>query len=83
MMNDPARSGQAARPAEAGLCASCVHARTVTSSRGSRFLLCRLSAVDPWFPRYPVLPVRACGGYRPDPASGMRDAPSAGEPEDA
>jgi hypothetical protein len=53
-----------------------VHARTVTSSRGSSFLLCRLSAADPWFSRYPVLPVRVCPGY----TEGGGDAGPAGDP---
>jgi len=35
----------------------------VTSSRGSRFYLCRLSFTDPRFARYPTLPVLACSGY--------------------
>jgi hypothetical protein len=47
----------------AGLCASCRWAEVVTSSRGSTFYLCTLSAKDPSFPRYPALPVRACRGY--------------------
>jgi hypothetical protein len=51
----------------AGLCASCVHARIVTSSRESVFFLCQLSATDPRFPRYPVLPVLRCSGYQPAP----------------
>jgi len=46
-----------------GLCASCRLAEVVTSSRGSTFYLCLLSAKDPTFPRYPVLPVRFCRGY--------------------
>ena len=64
MMNDPARFGQAVPPG-AGLCETCAHAQVVTSSRGSRFLLCRLSLTDPRFPRYPPLPVRECAGYQP------------------
>jgi hypothetical protein len=48
----------------AGLCASCVHAQDVTSARGSQFVLCRLSATDPRFPKYPRLPVVACAGYQ-------------------
>ena len=47
----------------AGLCATCVHAQVVPSSRGSVFSLCRLSFTDPRFPRYPPLPVIACAGY--------------------
>ena len=47
-----------------GLCATCTHVQIVTSAKGSTFYLCRLSQEDPRFPRYPALPVRACGGYR-------------------
>jgi hypothetical protein len=50
-----------------GLCANCTHAEAITSSKGSRFVLCRLSYSDPRFPRYPRLPVLACGGYTPRP----------------
>jgi hypothetical protein len=48
---------------DAGLCASCVNAEVVTSSRGSVFYLCRLSFTDPGFPKYPPLPVLQCRGY--------------------
>lgn len=48
----------------AGLCASCAHARVVTSSRGAAFLLCQLAAGDKRFPRYPRLPVARCDGYQ-------------------
>ena len=47
-----------------GLCLSCEHAQIVTSARQSTFYLCRLSATDPRFAKYPVLPVRTCSGYR-------------------
>lgn len=46
-----------------GLCESCVHARAVTSDRGSVFLLCRRSRADERYPRYPRLPVRSCPGF--------------------
>jgi hypothetical protein len=62
MMNDPEGSGQAI-DGRAGLCASCAHAHTVRSARGSEFLLCRWSFTDPRFPKYPTLPVVACAGY--------------------
>jgi hypothetical protein len=45
-----------------GLCATCEHLRLLASRR-SVFVRCGLAAVDPRFPRYPPLPVRACGGY--------------------
>jgi hypothetical protein len=48
-----------------GLCAQCRHVERIISARGSTFYLCRLSATDPRFPKYPVLPVLACEGYEP------------------
>jgi hypothetical protein len=51
-----------------GLCADCLHARLIESSKGSQFLLCQLSQSDPSFPKYPRLPVLACAGYSPKPA---------------
>jgi hypothetical protein len=50
-------------PIEAGLCATCAHARLITSSRGSWFSLCELSTKDDQFPKYPRLPVMSCTGY--------------------
>jgi len=49
----------------AGLCAECVHARPVTSARGSTFWLCGRSAEDPRYPKYPRLPVLRCPGFEP------------------
>jgi hypothetical protein len=49
----------------AGLCNSCVWQRVVTSGRGSTFSMCRRSAEDPRFRRYPPLPVLSCGGFEP------------------
>jgi len=46
-----------------GLCARCRHAQRVRSGKGSVFFLCRMSQVDPRFPKYPNLPVRACAGF--------------------
>jgi hypothetical protein len=51
----------------AGLCGSCVNAKKVETRRGSTFLLCQMSAVDPRFPRYPRLPVMRCAGWQPPP----------------
>lgn len=48
-----------------GLCESCANVRVVTSGKGSRFFLCRLSAVDSRFPKYPPIPVYRCLGYVP------------------
>lgn len=47
-----------------GLCASCENMRLIESDRGTKFYLCRLSATDPSFPKYPRLPVLQCPGYR-------------------
>ena len=46
----------------AGLCASCRHVQVVSSAR-SVFFLCRKSAEDPAFRKYPTLPVLQCRGY--------------------
>ncbi len=59
-------------PRRAGLCATCVHARLVVSSRRSTFLRCALADVDPAFARYPALPVLACDGYRRADQPGSR-----------
>ena len=58
-MDDPVDRSQ-----DVGLCARCRHADVVVSSRGSRFYLCRLSATNPRFARYPRLPMLTCPGYR-------------------
>ena len=63
MMDDPRPHGQV--PPAAGLCERCAHAQIVTSAKGSRFYLCRMSYTDPRFPKYPPLPVLACDGYSP------------------
>jgi hypothetical protein len=47
----------------AGLCAECLHARQITSGKGSTFWLCGRSAEDPRFPKYPRLPVLRCPGF--------------------
>ena len=49
----------------AGLCASCAHARRVTSARSSTFILCARSQSDPRYPKYPPLPVLRCDGHEP------------------
>jgi hypothetical protein len=53
------------RPENVGLCATCRHAETIVSARGSTFYLCRLALTDPHFSKYPTLPVLACEGYEP------------------
>lgn len=49
-----------------GLCETCANSRVV-ETRTSRFYLCELSRRDARFPKYPRLPVLACGGYTPRP----------------
>ncbi len=65
-MNDP----------EPGLCGRCVHARRVTSGKGSVFLRCGRSDTDPSFRRYPVLPMRDCRGFEPGPDESPLDPPA-------
>jgi len=48
----------------AGLCSDCLHARRLESARGSVFILCNLSQIDPRFLKYPRLPVLSCDGHR-------------------
>jgi len=70
-MNDRPDQEQAARPdRSAGLCATCLHARVITTDRGSRFVMCELSKTDPRFKRYPPLPVRQCDGYATETLTG-------------
>jgi len=57
-------------PVSPGLCASCVHAQTIASPKGSTFTLCRLSFTDPRFAKYPPLPVVVCSGYHSVDARG-------------
>jgi len=59
-------AGRAAQGgARAGLCDACEHQQLVRNTRGSSFSLCRRSRDDPAYPRYPRLPVQACGGFEP------------------
>jgi hypothetical protein len=39
--------------------------REIRTPKGSRFLLCQLSATDARFPKYPPQPVVRCAGYEP------------------
>jgi hypothetical protein len=59
----------------AGLCSSCLNARRIASDRGSVFIMCKVSAIDPAFPKYPRLPVLSCSAYSPGSES-TRDASS-------
>lgn len=57
------REGAAARVPRTGLCPDCRHVKAITSDRGSTFLLCRKSAEDPRYPKYPPQPVVSCAGF--------------------
>ena len=59
--------------AGAGLCGVCRHRRTITSRRGSTFLLCEKSLEDPRFPKYPPLPVLACLGFERGPGTEAKE----------
>jgi hypothetical protein len=45
------------------LCESCRWVREVVTPKGSRFLLCQMSAQDANYPKYPPQPVVYCLGY--------------------
>ena len=47
----------------AGLCPQCRHVKVIESERGSMFYLCRLSASNPRYDRYPRQPVVFCAGH--------------------
>jgi len=51
-----------------GLCASCLHARTNVTRRGTAYLRCERANWDERLVRYPRLPVRECIGFEPPPA---------------
>ncbi len=59
--SDPGSGARAA--AGASLCSSCRQVRLVRSPRGSTFLLCKRSASDARYPKYPPQPVVACPGW--------------------
>lgn len=48
-----------------GLCSTCRHGREIVSGKGSKFLLCEFSQVNPEYRRYPQLPVCACAAHEP------------------
>ncbi len=64
------------------LCESCDRVREVLTPRGSRFLLCRLSAADPTYPKYPRQPVVRCRGYRRGEGSPAERGASGDDPDD-
>jgi hypothetical protein len=48
---------------ETGLCETCAYAALARNKRGSVFLRCEYSQIDPAFDKYPRLPVLACKAY--------------------
>jgi hypothetical protein len=59
-----------ARRTHAGLCATCTHARTIRSAKGSEFWLCEHAKTNPHFKKYPPLPVLRCTGFSPFAVNG-------------
>ena len=56
---------QAMRPDDKNsLCFSCDHGNYIVSGKDSSFLQCRKHFTDPRYPKYPLLPVFTCGGYK-------------------
>jgi hypothetical protein len=54
------------------LCFSCHYWNPITSGKGSSYLQCQKHFEDPQYPKYPVLPVVACSGYKvPTGSDGM------------
>ena len=49
--------------AEAGLCATCSHAKLNETRRGTAYLRCLRAEWDERMIRYPRLPVQACPGF--------------------
>jgi len=54
------------RAARGGVCATCTHARVITSARGSVFLRCD----HPRLPKYPPQPMHRCNGWEARTAVG-------------
>ena len=64
LLGQPFATAEEAPPRDPiGLCRDCRHAREVPTA-GTRYWLCRRSATDPSFPKYPRLPMRACRGFQ-------------------
>jgi PEGA domain len=69
--------------ADSGLCATCVHARTIESAKGSKFLLCQRSLTDPSYPKYPRLPILSCPGHEAVSADNSTETPISAQPQSA
>ena len=52
------------RPHAKSLCELCRHLRRVESAKGSVFYLCKRSAAEPAYPKYPPQPVVDCRGFQ-------------------
>jgi hypothetical protein len=46
------------------LCETCANMREVRTAK-SRFVLCRLSAANDGYPKYPPQPICRCAGFEP------------------
>ena len=61
-----------------GLCPLCAFSRRVGTARGTQFLLCARSKLEPEFVRYPPQPVLRCRGF--NDRFGDREAASRADP---
>lgn len=67
--------GLVSRTVNAGLCGQCAWSRRVPAAV-STFIMCTRALTDAAFAKYPPLPVCACRGFEPAPAT----APPTEEP---
>ncbi|MDZ4771842.1 MAG: hypothetical protein SGI72_01770 [Planctomycetota bacterium] len=66
MSTDRTTNRDGSRPTDpgwGGLCPSCTKVRVITSGKGSTFLMCKHSATDERFSKYPPQPVRSCTAF--------------------
>ena len=49
---------------KSSLCFSCHYGNHIISGKGSYFLQCRKHFENPNYPKYPVLPIFGCSGYK-------------------
>jgi hypothetical protein len=61
--DEAVNDGLEERRGKAGLCADCVHSRLIRSDKPSEFYLCLMHNADPYYPKYPRLPVTRCPAY--------------------
>jgi hypothetical protein len=80
LIGGPLPPGSVVRaPDGVGLCRDCRHSRQVPSERAV-YWLCRRSANDPSFPKYPALPVRRCRGFEWAATAASPGAPPGSSP---